>query len=62
MKLNEVSREFALTDSEDNVIGFVCVSQSDGKKALSLTLEDTVEFSDQSEVVTFLEQIISVME
>lgn len=62
MKLTPVSSDYSLTDSEGNVIGAATVIRKDEDSSLELMLGEKLSFSSREEVVSFLEQIVNIME
>ena len=62
MKLNQLSSEYSLTDTEGEVIGVAKVTKKEDDSSLELGLGKELYFASREEVVAFLEQIMNVME
>lgn len=62
MKINQLSSEYSLTDSEGNVIGVAKVEKYEGDSSLELSIGEKLKFASREEVAGFLEQILNIMQ
>jgi hypothetical protein len=62
MEMKQISSEYSLTDSENNVVGVAKVEKYNDDASLELSLGDKLKFGSKEEVASFLNQILNIME
>lgn len=62
MEMKQLSSEYSLTDSEENVVGIARVEKNGEDASLELSLGDKLKFGSKEEVASFLNQILTIME